>query len=156
GVFGFLGPNGAGKSTTLQMNCGLVHPTAGQVRVEGYHVVRERAKAMGQIGAVLEGTRHGYGQLSAWQNVLHFARLKGWSGAALKACAERLLRELQLCQRRNEAVGIFSRDLQQNVALICALIADPPIVVLDEPTLGLDGRAAEMTKAWVAKIARDY
>jgi len=154
-VFGFLGANGAGKTTTIKTLCGLIIPESGQVYVNGYQVAYERSLAMRQIGAVLEGTRNVYWRLSAWQNLLYFGRLKGCGGRELKERATRLLRELDLWERRNDPLRSFSRGMQQKVAIACALIADPPIVLLDEPTLGLDIQAALTVKAWVARLARE-
>jgi ABC-2 type transport system ATP-binding protein len=76
-VIGLLGPNGAGKTTTIKMACGLIVPTAGRIRLYGYDVGKRRAEAVRQIGAVLEGSRHVYWPLSAWQNLMYFGRLKG-------------------------------------------------------------------------------
>lgn len=153
-VFGFLGANGAGKTTTLKMACGLVTPTTGAVLLNGYDVRTQRGQAMRQIGAVLEGTRNVYWRLNAWQNLLYFGRLKGVaSGRTLKARAERLLRELDLWERRKDPVGEYSRGMQQKVAIAAALIADPPIVLLDEPTLGLDVQAARTVRGWVSQLA---
>lgn len=152
-VIGFLGPNGAGKTTTIKMLCGLVEPTTGQATINGYDVRRQRSAAMRQIGAVLEGTRNIYWRLSAWQNLLYFGRLKGCWGRSLQQRAEQLLRELELWERRTDPVRDFSRGMQQKVAIACALVADPPIVLLDEPTLGLDVHAARTVKEWVKELA---
>lgn len=154
-VFGFLGTNGAGKTTTIKMICGLITPDTGGVRVNGYDVLRQRKEAMKQIGAVLEGTRNIYWRLSALENILYFGRLKNFTGKQLKAEAERLLAELGLWERRNDRIRTFSRGMQQKVAIACALIADPPIVLLDEPTLGLDVQAAVTVKQWVKQLARE-
>lgn len=154
-VFGFLGANGAGKTTTIKMICGLVTPTTGRVHVNGYDVAREHSMAMRQIGAVLEGTRNVYWRLTAWQNLLYFGRLKGCRGEGLKVRAEQLLRELDLWERRNDSIRTFSRGMQQKVAIACALISDPPIILLDEPTLGLDYQASRTVKEWIAKLAHD-
>ncbi|HRJ42671.1 MAG: ABC transporter ATP-binding protein [Caldilineaceae bacterium] len=153
-IFGFLGSNGAGKTTTIKMACGLVLPTSGSVRLHGHDVQRQRGQAMRQIGAVLEGTRNVYWRLTAWQNLLYFGRIKGVSGNGLKDRAERLLRELELWERRNDPVRDFSRGMQQKVAIACALVADPPIVLLDEPTLGLDVQAGRTVKRWVEQLVR--
>lgn len=153
-VIGFLGPNGAGKTTTIKMICGLVEPTAGHVALNGLDVRRQRGIAMYQVGAVLEGTRNIYWRLSAWQNLLYFGRLKGFGGQPLRRRAEALLQELDLWDRRHDEVKEFSRGMQQKVAIACALIADPPIVLLDEPTLGLDVHAARTVKEWVKRLAR--
>jgi ABC-2 type transport system ATP-binding protein len=154
-VFGFLGTNGAGKTTTIKMICGLITPDTGSVRVNGYDVLHQRKQAMQQIGAVLEGTRNIYWRLSALENVMYFGRLKNFTGSKLRAEAERLLGELGLWERRNDRIRTFSRGMQQKVAIACALIADPPIVLLDEPTLGLDIQAAVTVKQWVRQLARE-
>jgi ABC-2 type transport system ATP-binding protein len=154
-VFGFLGPNGAGKTTAIKMMCGLVTPTSGRARINGFDVARQRGNAVRQIGAVLEGSRNVYWSLSAWQNLLYFGRLKGLRGAEIRPRAEWLLTELGLWERRNQLVGGFSRGMQQKVAIAAALITDPPIVLLDEPTIGLDVEAARTVRQWVTRLARD-
>ncbi len=145
-VFGFLGANGAGKTTTIKMICGVIIPNSGRVCVNGYDVTRNRGMAMRQVGAVLEGTRNVYWRLTAWENLIYFGQLKGCWGKPLKARAEQLLRELDLWDRRNDTVRTFSRGMQQKVAIASALIADPPIILLDEPTLGLDFHASHTVK----------
>ena len=155
-VFGFLGSNGAGKTTTLKMACGLVMPTTGTVQLNGYDVSRQRGQAMQQIGAVLEGTRNVYWRMNAWQNLLYFGRIKGVSASSvLKARAEQLLRELDLWDRRKDPVGEFSRGMQQKVAIGAALISDPPIVLLDEPALGLDVQASRTVQEWIIQLAKE-
>lgn len=154
-VFGFLGANGAGKTTTIKMICGLITPTAGLIRVGGYDVAHERSAVMRQIGAVLEGTRNVYWRLTAWQNLMYFGHLKGCWGRPLKARAKELLGELDLWERRDDPLRTFSRGMQQKVAIACALIGDPSIVLLDEPTLGLDIQAARTVKEWIARLTRE-
>jgi ABC-2 type transport system ATP-binding protein len=154
-VFGLLGPNGAGKTTTIKLLCGLVTPTAGSVRLNGYDVRRQRSQAVLQLGAVLEGGRNVYWSLSAWQNLLYFGRLKGLSGEEIKPRAERLLRDLGLWDVRHGSVGGFSRGMQQKVAVAAALITDPPILLLDEPTIGLDVEAARTVKDWIVRLAHE-
>ncbi|MGH7777719.1 MAG: ATP-binding cassette domain-containing protein [Candidatus Dormibacterales bacterium] len=154
-VIGLLGPNGAGKTTIIKMISGLVTPTAGTVRLAGYDVARQRAHAVRQIGAVLEGSRNVYWPLSAWENLMYFGQLKGLRAAEIKPRAERLLTELGLWKRRHETVGSFSRGMQQKVAVSAALITDPPIILLDEPTIGLDVEAARTFKDWIQHLARD-
>ena len=154
-VFGLLGPNGAGKTTTIKILCGLVTPTAGTIRLNGYDITRQRSAAVLQLGAVLEGSRNIYWSLSAWQNLLYFGRLKGLRGQQIKPRAEWLLRELGLWEVRQAQVGSFSRGMQQKVAIAAALITDPPILLLDEPTLGLDVEAARTVRDWVARLARE-
>jgi len=154
-VIGLLGPNGAGKTTTIKMACGLILPTAGTIRLNGYDMGRRRADAVRQIGAVLEGSRNVYWPLTAWQNLMYFGRLKGLRAAEITPRAERLLTGLGLWERRNETVGSYSRGMQQKVAIAAALITDPPILLLDEPTIGLDVEAARTVRDWIAHLAAD-
>ncbi|TDD44549.1 ABC transporter ATP-binding protein [Nonomuraea terrae] len=154
-VFGFLGPNGAGKTTTIKMLAGLITPDSGRVRLGGYDVARQRSAAMAQFGAVLEGSRNVYWSLSAWQNLMYFGRLKGLRKAQVAERAEDLLTDLGLWERRDDKVGGFSRGMQQKVAIAAALIAGPPIVLLDEPTLGLDVEATRTVKNWIVEQARE-
>jgi ABC-2 type transport system ATP-binding protein len=154
-VIGLLGPNGAGKTTTIKMACGLIVPTAGTILLNGYDVGRRRADAVRQIGAVLEGSRNVYWPLTAWQNLMYFGRLKGLRGAEIRPRASRLLSDLGLWDRRDETVGSYSRGMQQKVAIAAALITDPPILLLDEPTIGLDVEAARTVKDWIAHLSAD-
>src|SRR5919197_1800726 len=154
-VLGLLGPNGAGKTTTIKMIAGLIVPSAGRIRLSGFDVARQRSQAVRQIGAVLEGSRNVYWPLSAWQNLLYFGRLKGLRGTEIKPRAQQLLTDLELWERRHEPVGSFSRGMQQKVAIAAALITDPAILLLDEPTIGLDVEAARTVKDWIAHLARD-
>ena len=153
-VFGFLGPNGAGKTTTIKMICGLILPTNGRIYLNGHDIARHHKQALTQIGAVLEGARNVYWRLSAWQNLLYFGRLKGIT-RDLKNRSEQLLRELDLWERRHDEVRFFSRGMQQKVAIACALISDPPILLLDEPTLGLDVQAARTVKMLIKKLVEE-
>ena len=153
-IFGFLGPNGAGKTTTIKMMCGVVIPDSGRVTLLGHDVRRNRGTAMRQIGAVLEGARTTYWRLSAMENLMYFGRLKGVRGKYLKPRAERLLKELDLWERRNDDVKEFSRGMQQKVAISAALMSDPPIVLLDEPTLGLDVESAQTVREWISQLAK--
>jgi ABC-2 type transport system ATP-binding protein len=154
-VFGLLGPNGAGKTTTIKMLCGLVTPTSGTARLNGFDIGRQRSRAVLQLGAVLEGGRNVYWSLSAWQNLFYFGRLKGLSGTEIRPRAERLLRELGLWKVRDGQVGGFSRGMQQKVAVASALVTDPPILLLDEPTIGLDVEAARTVKDWIVGLAQE-
>jgi ABC-2 type transport system ATP-binding protein len=154
-VFGVLGANGAGKTTTIKMMCGLIIPTSGSIRLNGHDVKRQRSEAARQIGAVLEGTRNIYWRLTAWENLMYFGRLKGCSGRKLAERGKKLLHDLDLWDRRDDPTRYFSRGMQQKVAVAAALIADPPIVLLDEPTLGLDIQSALTVKDWIARLARE-
>jgi len=154
-VFALLGANGAGKTTIIKMICGLVIPTAGTIRIAGEDLQRNRRHAIARMGVVLEGTRNLYWRLTAWENLLYFGRLRGWWGRRLHARAEMLLRDLALWDRRHQTVRQFSRGMQQQVAIAAAVIADPSIVILDEPTLGLDAEATRRVRRWVTAMTHD-
>lgn len=153
-IFGLLGPNGAGKTTTIKMICGLIRPSSGQICLDGLDVFQHNKLAMGQIGAVLEGARNVYWRLSALQNLIYFGRLKG-KNIQLKERAERLLQDLDLWERRNDEVRFFSRGMQQKVALASALMGSPSVLLLDEPTLGLDIQAARNIKKLIKRLAQE-
>jgi ABC-2 type transport system ATP-binding protein len=153
--WGLLGPNGAGKTTTIKMAAGLVTPTAGRVTILGEDLRRRRGAAVRHLGAVLEGGRNVYWALSAWQNLLYFGRLRGLRRREIEPRAEWLLRELDLWDRRHQPVGGFSRGMQQKVAIAAALVADPALLLLDEPTIGLDVSAARTVKDWIRRLAAE-
>lgn len=155
-VFSFLGPNGSGKTTILKLIAGLIKPSHGKIYINGCDLDRDYPAAMRQIGAVLEGARNIYWQLSAWDNLMYFGRLKGCYSNELQKRATMLLHDLDIWQERHEKVGDFSRGLQQKVAIACSLIADPSILLLDEPTLGLDLQASRTLKSWLSQLAKEY
>lgn len=154
-VVGLLGPNGAGKTTTIKMAAGLVTPTAGSVAINGHDLSADRGAAVRHLGAVLEGGRNVYWAMSAWQNLVYFGRLRGLRRREIEPRAEWLLRELGLWDRRHQAVGGYSRGMQQKVAIAAALVSDPTLLLLDEPTIGLDVAAARTVKEWVRRLARE-
>ena len=154
-VVALLGPNGAGKTTTIRMSAGLVVPTDGRVRIVGEDVGRHRGAAVQHLGAVLEGGRNVYWPLSAWQNLLYFGRLRGLRRRDIAPRAQWLLEELGLWNRRHEPVGTFSRGMQQKVAVAAALVTDPALLLLDEPTIGLDVAAARTVKTWIRRLATE-
>jgi ABC-2 type transport system ATP-binding protein len=154
-VVALLGPNGAGKTTTIKMVAGLVTPTNGEVTILGEDLRRHRGAAVRHLGAVLEGGRNVYWALSAWQNLIYFGRLRGLRTREIAPRAEWLLRELGLWDRRNQSVGGFSRGMQQKVAIAAALVSDPSLLLLDEPTIGLDVNAARTVKSWIRRLAAE-
>jgi ABC-2 type transport system ATP-binding protein len=141
-IVALLGSNGAGKTTCVKCILGLVLPDSGQITVCGYDPIRQPRLALPYIGAVLEGSRNIYWQLSAWENLLFFAGIAGIPPAQARQRAGELLERLGLAHRAHELVGGFSRGMQQKVALAVALIREPRVLLLDEPTLGLDVEAA--------------
>ncbi len=153
-VIGFLGPNGAGKTTTIKMICDIITPSRGTVKLHNLTFKKNRNKALASIGVVLEGARNVYWQLTGWQNLMYFGHLKNVETKRLKKHAEYLLNTLQLWDVKDIPVSDLSRGTQQKVAITCALIHDPSILLLDEPTLGLDVKASRTIKQWIADLAK--
>lgn len=141
-VFGLLGPNGAGKTTTIKMILGLVLPTSGSVYLAGYDVLKQRNKALRHAGAILEGSRNVYWRLSARANLEYFGALRRMKGKTLAQCIDKVLALVELSDRADEEVRYLSRGMQQKVALATAILHDPDVLLLDEPTLGLDVQAS--------------
>ncbi len=153
-ILGLLGPNGAGKTSTIKMICGIVAPTSGTIHVNGFALEKQRKHALSSIGAVLEGSRNVYWQLTPLENMEYFANLRGLSGRAIARRSNELLEVFDLWERRNDPVETLSRGMQQKVALAVALVGDPPVLLLDEPTLGLDVRTAEVVKQQMVHLAK--
>jgi ABC-2 type transport system ATP-binding protein len=153
-VLAFLGPNGAGKTTTIKMIAGLIVPDAGWVRIAGYDPHRE-SKALRLIGAVLEGNRNVYWRLTAEENLEYFGVLRGLSPRVARQRGRDLLERFELVDKRRALVQALSRGMQQKLAIAVALIHDPQLLLLDEPTLGLDVEATETVKRLVREIAAE-
>jgi len=154
-ILALLGPNGAGKTTTIKVIAGIVRPDQGRVAVRGIDPHRDPARALGSIGAVLEGNRNVYWRLTAIENLVYFGVLKGLSRAQARSRGGELLDFLKLADKRKETVQKLSRGMQQKLAIACALVHRPALLLLDEPTLGLDVDAAETVKERVRQIARE-
>lgn len=152
-ILGLLGPNGAGKTTTIKMIAGLLRPTSGRIAIGAHDVANERSKAASRLGAVLEGNRNLHWKLTLTENLDYFGTLKGVSG--IKARANDLIERLDLGDHRKKRVGELSRGLQQRVAIAIALLNSPQLLLLDEPTLGLDVVSASTFKDIVRAIAQD-
>ncbi|MBT9140563.1 MAG: ABC transporter ATP-binding protein NatA [Dehalococcoidia bacterium] len=153
-VFALLGPNGAGKTTILKMILGLLTPCAGEMELVGYKIPKQRKRVASEIGAILEGSRNLYWNMTVRENVYYFANLKGKAIKDVKEGMERWAQKLYLSARLDTNVGTLSRGMQQKVALMCALSTSPKFFILDEPLLGLDvvgrfemeGAIKELTK----------
>jgi ABC-2 type transport system ATP-binding protein len=154
-ILGLLGPNGAGKTTTVKSMLGLVEPTAGSVHLAGYDMARQRHKALPHAGAVLEGSRNIYWRLSVRANLKYFGALKGLRGRDLAARVERVLAMADLADRADDEARVLSRGMQQKAALAVAVLHDPAVLLLDEPTLGLDVQAARAIENTVRQLASE-
>ncbi len=151
-VLAFLGPNGAGKTTSIKMMAGLVRPDGGRVRILGGDPHGE-ASVLRQVGAVLEGNRNLYWRLTPEENLEYFGVLRGLSRRQAKLRGRDLLERFELSHKRQSVVQQLSRGMQQKVAIAVALVHDPKLVLLDEPTLGLDVEATMVVKRLVREIA---
>jgi ABC-2 type transport system ATP-binding protein len=151
-IFGLLGPNGAGKTTTIKMLSTLLIPTSGRATVGGYDVVRDERMVRRQLGVVLGGDRGLYGDLTAWDNLVYFGNLYGMTSACIKRRAVEVLELVGLRERAEERVEGYSRGMKQRLHLAKALLHDPPILILDEPTIGLDPAAAVDLRRAIAAL----
>jgi len=154
-IVGLLGVNGAGKTTLLKMICGLLLPTRGEVFVNGLSLRQHRSEVLGRIGAVLEGSRNALWSLTVEQNLTYFGYLKHSHGKPLKDRGSELLNFFQLEGKKNELVKNLSKGMKQKLAIILAFISDPELILLDEPTLGLDIHTASLVKQRIVDLARD-
>jgi ABC-2 type transport system ATP-binding protein len=148
-IFGFLGPNGAGKTTTIKMLTGQLRPTSGQARVMGCDVVEERQRLKPQIGVVFEH-QNVYERLSARDNLLFAARLYGVD----KRRVDEMLDRVGLADRARGKVKKFSNGMKQRLLIARALLHQPKVLFLDEPTRGLDPHVARDIRSFVAELAR--
>jgi ABC-2 type transport system ATP-binding protein len=137
-ILGLLGPNGAGKTTTIKMICGLIRPDSGTITLNNFDNQRQRLKSLRHISAVLEGNRNLYHRMSVKENLEYFAGNRGKSRASVKADIQTLLEQFRLTEKRDELVSNLSRGMQQKLAMAIAMLANTDLILLDEPTLGLD------------------
>ncbi|MEL6814102.1 MAG: ABC transporter ATP-binding protein [Cyanobacteria bacterium J06598_3] len=151
-VLAFLGPNGAGKTTTIKMIAGLVRPDAGSVSIAGLDPHRQ-PQALRGVGAVLEGNRNLYWRLTPLENLEYFGVLRQMTPRAARVRGSELLAAFGLSEKRKVPVRKLSRGMQQKVAIAVALIHNPQLLLLDEPTLGLDVEAGETVKGLVRQVA---
>lgn len=132
-IFGFLGPNGAGKTTTIRMIVDLIHPDSGEIKILGYDIKKNREKALESVGAVVENPEL-YGYLSGMENIMQIARIKGIS----KSDVNEVIKLVGLEKRINDKVKRYSLGMKQRLGLAVALLGKPKLLILDEPTNGLD------------------
>ncbi len=150
-VFGFLGPNGAGKTTTVRMLAALIAPTSGTANVIGHELGAGNRSIRRSVGILTE-TPGLYDRLSAEQNLIFFARLYDVPAQRAQEQAERYLRMLELWERRSDRVGGFSKGMRQKLAIARALLHEPRVIFLDEPTAGLDPEAARTVRDFIKEL----
>ncbi|MGE5602894.1 MAG: ABC transporter ATP-binding protein, partial [Nitrososphaerales archaeon] len=148
-VFGFLGPNGAGKTTTVRLLTSLIAPTGGRAWVNGLELGKQDEKIRGSVGILTESPGL-YERLSALYNLQVFAEL--YECKDPKGQAEKYLRLLDLWDRRNTEAGTFSKGMKQKLAIARALLHEPPVVFLDEPTAALDPESAKTVRDFIETL----
>jgi ABC-2 type transport system ATP-binding protein len=151
-VFGFLGPNGAGKTTTIRMLTSLIAPTRGNAVVNGFKVGGQDKEIRSSVGVLTE-TPGMYDNLSAEQNLRIFAQLYGVRD--IDRQVEKYLKMLDLWDRRFDSAGTYSKGMKQKLAISRALIHEPRILFLDEPTAGLDPEASHMLREFIAELRKE-
>jgi ABC-2 type transport system ATP-binding protein len=153
-LFGLLGPNGAGKTTTIKMLITLLLPTSGSARVLGYDVVADAREVRRKIGYVFGGDRGLYERLSALDNLRYFAELYGVSGREQKRRIGEVLELVGLTGREQERVEGYSRGMRQRLHIARGIVHDPPVVFLDEPTIGVDPVGARDLRQMISGLVQ--
>jgi ABC-2 type transport system ATP-binding protein len=151
-IFGFLGQNGAGKSTTIRIALGLVRPTSGTVRVLGFDVARHPLKALARTGAIVEAPAF-YENFSGLQNLILLSKLSG--GASLRRIQE-VLGIVRLTSRSGDPVRVYSHGMKQRLGIAQALLPGPELIILDEPTDGLDPQGIHEVRALIRRLRDDF
>ncbi len=151
-LFGFLGPNGAGKTTTIRMLTGLISPSSGQAWVAGHQLGADDTELRRRVGILTEAPGL-YDTLSAERNLAFFAELYGV--IEIEAQVERYLRLLGLWNRRSEPSATYSRGMRQKLAIARALLHEPQVLFLDEPTTGLDPEAARLVRDFIEGLKNE-
>ncbi len=151
-VFGFLGPNGAGKTTTIKMIVGLLQPSGGSVKVAGYDVHAQPLQAKAAIGYVPD-TPNLYAKLSGRELLRFVGDLYELPAQQVAHRSDELLRLFDLAQVADDLIDSYSHGMQQKIALATALVHDPHVLVLDEPTVGLDPKSARLIKDILRQLA---
>jgi ABC-2 type transport system ATP-binding protein len=151
-LFGLLGPNGAGKTTTIKMLITLLIPTAGSATVLGYDVVKDAREVRKRIGYVFGGERGLYERLSGFDNLRYFAELYAVPPRQQRRRIAELLELVGLTGREKERVEGYSRGMRQRLHIARGLLHDPPVVFLDEPTIGVDPVGARGLRSTIAAL----
>lgn len=152
-VFGFLGPNGAGKSTTIRMILDLIRPTSGTIKLFGKLIAADREGTLNKIGAIVEKPDL-YGFLSVYDNLELLSRMSGKTAGKQKIME--ILDLVGLKDRAKSKIKTFSHGMKQRAGIAQALIHDPELIILDEPTTGLDPQGMVEIRDLILKLSREY
>jgi len=150
-VFGLLGPNGAGKTTAMRILCTVLRPTGGTARVAGYDIVTQAAEVRRHIGFMSANTAI-YDRMSAWEMVEYFGRLYGLAGEDLRRRMEEVFTTLQMNDFRDVLGAKMSTGMRQKVSIARAVVHDPPVLIFDEPTAGLDVLVARSVMQTIERL----
>ena len=155
-VFGFLGPNGAGKTTTIRMLCCLISKTSGKAQIDGYEIGNgSGAQKIRNIIGLLPENVGLYEGLSAYKNLDFYGRLHKLNEQQRREKIKYFLSMLELWDKRNVPVGTFSKGMKQKLAIARALIHDPQVLFLDEPTANLDPEASKMVRDFILELKKE-
>jgi ABC-2 type transport system ATP-binding protein len=150
-VFGFLGPNGAGKTTTIKMLSGVTEPTSGTAFILGFNVAHDPINAKEVVGVVPE-VSFLYDEMTAWDNITFSAKLYSVNKEKRSSLAQELLQLFGLYERRNDRVGTFSGGMKKRLMIATALMHEPELLFLDEPTTGLDVQSARQIRDLIKEL----
>jgi ABC-2 type transport system ATP-binding protein len=153
-VYGLLGPNGAGKTTTVKILTTLIIPTGGHASILGMDLLTESRKIRSRIGVAFGGDRGFYGRLTGRENLEYFAALTDLGPHDIKPGVDSILERMKLSERADSKVNTYSAGMRQRLHLARALVADPEVVFLDEPTVGLDPAVAHDLREEVKRLRR--
>lgn len=154
-IVGFLGPNGAGKSTTMNMITGFIEPTSGKIIVDGYDISKKPRKAKRQIGYMPEGVPL-YSDLTVKEFVTYMAELKGVPRKEKKEKVQKAIKETGLTDVQNKLTRNLSRGYKQRVSMAGALVSNPKVIILDEPTVGLDPKQVTEIRALIKELGKEH
>ncbi|HMV77543.1 MAG TPA: ABC transporter ATP-binding protein [Leptospiraceae bacterium] len=152
-IYALLGPNGAGKSTTIKMIAGLIRPTSGEILLDGKSAVGHSVVHK-YLSAILEGNRNVYWRMNPLENLHYFANLRGVPSAQIEEKAEKILEELNIDAKKKNQSQHLSRGMLQKLALGVGLITDPKLLLLDEPTLGMDVASSRKMRDMILALAK--
>ncbi len=153
-VLGFLGPNGAGKTTTMRMITGFLPPTSGTAVIAGHDIVEDPVGAKKQIGYLPENAPV-YGDMTVWSYLKFIAEIRGFTGLALRQRVKDTIAECRLDAVAHQTVGTLSKGFNQRVCFAQALLHSPPMLILDEPTDGLDPNQKHVVRGMIREMSRD-